>query len=509
MTSPLGPLLGTSLRTWLSAKGFWLVAAAALVPLVFTGAWVGAHRADVTAQGLTIPDGLKEGDAVTFRATIANTGPRHVGPFNATFAVGTVTSASTLTPTALQTIAIDGLDPGQSKDVTLDWNATGGVYYVVAFADQEDVVGEVDEYDNQDAKPISVPFRPGGGVDAPTPPPTVNGNETSNETADFAITALTRGNVEPGVPTRLEAVVENHGSAAGEVNVSVRALQIFQGAAYPTTQTQTALTLQPGESRTVTLNWTPLQGAWWQEAYVEPPAGTKEATPEDNHKAEPFSVDVQLPSDLAPPKIPEKQTIKDFYLGVLDGLHFRILLPLVALFYAGGVIADERDRGALAYVLTRPFPRGLIPVTKFLASFLVAAVAVVVGVVLTYLLLFGFTPQGDIGFLITPLLVALLTLFAYGALFTLIGVWYPRPYLIGIAWILGWEIAAYTLVPWIRNLTVRAHVENALNTWPMDQGALWLPTGEGGTRAILVLLLGSVALLVAASVAMKRREFEV
>ena len=510
MSSPLAPLLGSNLRTWLSAKGLLLVALAALVPLAFTGLWVGAHRADLTAQGLEFPESVAEGENVTFRAVIANTGPTRVDAFTATLAVGTVSSANTLTPLGVQTVPIEGLDPGATQEVVLQWDAVGGAYYVVAFADQEDVVGEVDEYDNQDARPIVVAHRAGGGLDAPTAPAEVRGDEESNATADFAIATLPRGAVKAGEPTTLQAVVENRGAEAGEVNVTIRALQVFQGATYPTTQTEAAVTLQPGETRTLTLNWTPQQGAWWHEAFVEPPGGTREATPEDNHKAEPLAVDVELPADFQAPEIPEKQTIKDFYLAVLDLLHLRILLPFIALFYAGGVIVDERERGALPYVLTRPLPRWLIPITKFAASFLVAAVVTLVGIVLTYLLLFRATPQGgDVGFLLTPLLASLLTLFAYGALFTLIGVWYPRPYLVGVAWVLLWEIVAYNLVPWVRNLTLRYHIENALAAWPLDEGAKWLPTGEGGTRAVLVLLAAGVALLVAASAAMKRREFEV
>ncbi|HWH08354.1 MAG TPA: CARDB domain-containing protein [Candidatus Thermoplasmatota archaeon] len=509
MKSPLVPLLGSSFRTWLSSKGFWLVAFAGLLPLVFTGAWVGTHRADVTAEGLEVPSTIAAGDVVTLTATIRNDGPVHVGPFNATLAVGRVVGENLVSPVTNVT-PIDGLAPGETRTVSMQWTATGGFQYAVAMADQEDVLAEVDEWDNQAAKPIAVGYAPASAADAPAAPDAVRGEANASETADFAVASLRRGEVRPGQPATLEAVVENRGAQAGDVTVVVRVGQSFGGTLFPRSETRTNVTLEPGQQDTVTLQWAAAEGAWWHEAWVEPPAGASEATPEDNHRAEAFTANPQVPADAEPPALPEKLTIKEFYLSVLELLHLRILLPFLALFYAGGVIADERERGALPYVLTRPLPRWLIPITKFVASFAVAALVTVLGLVLTYLLLFGSTPQGaDVGFLLTPILASLLTLFAYGALFTLVGVWYPRPYLVGVAWVLGWENVAYNFVPIVRNLTLRQHIENALLAWPLDQGATWVPTDANGVRAILVLLAAGAALLVAASSAMKKREFEV
>lgn len=510
MSSPTVPLLGSNLRSWISSKGIWLVALAALFPLVITGAWVGAHRADVTAESITVPEGMRDGEAATLTALVRNNGPTRVDSVNATLEVGTVGFDGSVIPVATRTVTLEDLNPGDEREVTLDWNATGGVRVAALWIDPTDAVPEVDEHDNLAAKAFAVPYRAGGSAESPTAPASVRGNETANATADFAIASLKRGDLTPGQPASLEAVVENRGTEAADVIVNVRALQVFQGGTFPTSTTQKNVTLEPGASTTVALEWVAGEGAWWHEAWVEPPEGTREATPEDNHKAEPFAADVALGNDTELPRAPERQTIEDFYGDVLEILHLQILIPFIALFYAGGVIADERDRGALPYVLTRPVPRWLIPLTKFVASFAVAALAIVAGIALTFLLLFRTTPEGsDAGFLVTPLLLSLLTLLAYGALFTLIGVWSPRPYLVGIAWVLGWEIVAYNFVPFVQNLTLQSHVRNALHEWPLDGGVQWLPPTEGGMRAILVLVAATVGMLVAASVMMKNREFEV
>lgn len=508
MTSPLGPLLGTNVRAWLSSKGIWLVAFAALLPLVLTGTWVGTHRGDLTAQSIDVPDGIQEGDNVTLRAVVANTGPTRANDVPVALEVSGFGFQGLVTEHSNQTTVT--LDPGQSQEITLQWTAQGGARVAVLRVNQDptggEAFGEVDDKDNLLGAALSVPYRPGGTAAAPAPLASVYGDANATETADVAIAALARPAFTPGQAAVLETVVENRGAAAADVTVHVRIHQVFQGATFASTSQDEPVTLRPGERRTVALTWTAAEGPWWHEAWVAPPNGTREATPEDNHRAEPFAVDVQAEVQLPEPV--ERQTIKEFY-GVVLGLQFQVLIPLIALFYAGGVIVDERERGALPYVLTRPFPRWLIPVTKFAASFLVAALALAVGVVATYLLLFQTTPEGgDPGFLVTPLAVSLLALFAYGALFTFIGVLYARPYLVGIVWIILWEAAVYFLVPLVTNFTVQAHVRNALDAWPMDQGALWLPTGEGGVRAVLLLLAIGVGLLAAASAAMKNREFE-
>lgn len=522
MSKPILALLGSNLRTWLSAKGFWLVAASALLPLVLTGAWVATHQANVTIDSIQIDDAeLVEGDAVNFTAVVRNTGRSAVGPFNATMAVGTVSGGS-LFPEATNTVEIPGLEPGAEHVVNLTWTASPGKLYVVAIADSdqpEDDLGEIDEYDNQNATPILVKRALPAADSAPKPPATLGGDDNAtNGTVDLAVTGLSlgAGPIEPRVAREFTVTVTNNGAAAvTDARVQIRAGSSFGTSFLPSATEDQLVTLQPGESTSVPLTWTPPEGAYWLEAWIEPPAGAKEATVADNHQTQAFTVDPRITEQDVPPDPPEKLTIKQFYLNVLSLLHFRILLPLVALFYAAGVIADEKERGSLPYVLTRPLPRWLIPITKFVASFAVATVAVLVGLLLTFVLLFGTTTEGgDVGFFTTPVIVGLLTLFVYGAIFTLMGVWVQRPYLVGVAFVLGWENAASIFVPWVRNLTVTQHVSNALAGWPLDKGLQWLPDaslpeGPGARTAVWILLGVAAACLVAASTMMKKREFEV
>lgn len=512
------PLLRSSLRTWLSVKGVWLVAAAALLPLVLTGAWVATHRADVTASGLELPDDVREGDNVTFRATIANTGPSRVDAFNATIAVGTVSGRS-LIPLGSETIAIDGLDAGATREVTLQWTAQPGILFVVAFADQEDVLAEVDEYDNQDAKPLAVAYAAGETADAPTAPPAVEGDANATAASDLALTALARSGTTPGGQARLDATATNHGANATEGVLVVRVGRSFGGSFFSASETRSNVTLEPGASQTITLTWPAQEGSWWHEAWIEPGDGLREATPADNHRSESFGVDPTIPEGFQPPEIPEKLTIKEFYLNILELLHLRFVIPLVALFYAGGLIADEKERGSLPYILTRPIPRSALVWTKYASGLLVAGLVFAIGLLLTYLLLFQTVPAGrEAWYLGVPLLLSLIALAVYGACFAALATITDRPYLVGgalillqfattIAFVSGSAVIA--LPDWFRYLMPAQYVSDALARWTPDLGFSWLPEGEGGTRAILILAAIAVGALIFAVTTMKKREFEV
>lgn len=512
MSSPVISLLKSNFRTWIGAKGFWLVAAAALLPLVLTGAWVGAHRADVEVSELRIEGAPYEaGEEARFVTVVTNSGKESVGPFNVSLAVGTV-QGGRLFAQDDTTETVEKLGPGETREVTLLWNATSGVVYVVATVDPEDEIGERDEYNNQKAEPLAITHRTPDASEAPAAPLGLAGDANSTNEIDLVVESITRSasEIKTGDNVTFSVAVRNNGIEVADANVVVRVTRSFAGRGISVQEANQTVSFGTGETKTVDVTWTAQDGVYWHEGFVRPPADTRDVAPENNFRSEPIIVNTVITDDMKPPEPEERLTIKEFYLQILSLLHLKVLLPLIALFYAAGVIADERERGSLPYVLTRPIPRWLIPLTKFVASFAVAALATVVGVALTYLFLFGTTAEGgDIGFLTTPLLASLLTLFVYGALFILLGTLVERPYLVGLLIVLGWENAAALLVPWVRNFTLTTHIGNALADWRLDEGLQWVPATETGVRALLIILAVGVGFLVAASVQMKRREFQV
>lgn len=504
-------LLVSSLKHWVSARGFWLVFAAALVPFLLTGAWVVTHQKDVSATSLTWePSFFREGDSVNFTAVFTNTGKFGVGEFNASVNVGRLVGA-TLRPDATEKVTLPGLEPGEKREVRLTWTARAGTYWALAQADVDDAISEIEEFNNQKPWPVAVGYRLPNATLAPKTPTNLTGTAGSSPSAEARILDIrwSPDVVKPGENMTFEVTVANDGP--GELsgaNVTVRVGQSFTNTLFASRETTETVTIASGSSSTVTLAWNNVQaGIYWVEAYVNVTAGS-DPDAANNHLAEPFTVDPAIPADFKPPEIPEKLSIKDFYLKVLSNLHLRVLIPFIGLFYAAGVLSDEREKGTLAYLLTRPVGRWLIPLTKFAASFGVAALAIGLGILAAFGILFG-APGGNIGYLTTPLFISLVALFVYGSFFVLLGVLVDRPYIVGIAFVIGWETIAGNLVPWVKNLTFTHFINRAIESWQLDKGVQWLPTGSDSLEALRNLLIAAVLFLAAASLIMKRREFEV
>lgn len=519
MTKPVVALLGNSIRSWFSAKGFWLVAVAALLPLVMTGAWVGAHRADVQVEDLKYDaDALVAGQPANFTMMVKNPGPVAIDSVNVTFVAGTVTLEGLLTPQVTLDQAVANLAPGETRAVAFNWTPLAPNFlFAVGVADRDDKLGEVNEHNNQFDVPIIVRQALPAPDRGPKAPANLTGGENATLVADLAVGDLrpAGASLEPKEQTFTANVTNLGPDAVADATAHLRVVLRSGNVSLPQAESVQNVTLAAGETATVNVTWTAQLGGYYLEAWVEAPATVRDPVGDNNHASAPLTVDPRIPGQITHPTVDEKLTIKEFYLRVLSLLHLRILIPMVALFYAAGTVADARENGSLPYLLTRPVPRWLLPITRFLASFVVAAVALTVGVVLTYLLLFGATPEGGgIGFLVTPILLVLLTLAAYGGVFTLLGVWLERPYLVGVAIILLWENLnlAEIFAPWVRNLTLKQYVANAASGWPFDQGLQWLPVDSlsaGSVRAFWVLLGVTVVSLAAASLLMKRREFAI
>ncbi len=152
------------------------------------------------------------------------------------------------------------------------------------------------------------------------------------------------------------------------------------------------------------------------------------------------------------------------YEMMVSFYYVRNVLPLVALFYATALIADEVEGKTLTFLLTRPITRGAILVGKFLAYLVTTVTLTLPAVVLTFFLLV--TAQGTAGLggrvpdLFRDLGVLGLTLLVYGSLFTLLGVLLKRPMIPGLLFLFVWELLAnlpgylprFTLTAWVRSL---------------------------------------------------------
>jgi ABC-type transport system involved in multi-copper enzyme maturation permease subunit len=188
-------------------------------------------------------------------------------------------------------------------------------------------------------------------------------------------------------------------------------------------------------------------------------------------------------------------------------------VPLVALFYASALVADEVEGKTLTYLLTRPIARGAILGGKLAAYLATTLTLSLPGVVLTFFILAsteglaGLTARAPALFQDTG--VVALAFVVYGALFTLLGVLLRRPMIPGLLFLFSWEFLTYS-PGYVPRVTITAYLRSLVSHQPPSLFGVvdlfqpsTIPVGE----SLLTLVVLSVALLFAAAAVFKSREY--
>jgi len=124
----------------------------------------------------------------------------------------------------------------------------------------------------------------------------------------------------------------------------------------------------------------------------------------------------------------------DDAVNLVASIGLGLVLPIVALVFAGASIGDLREDKTLVYLWLRPIDRWPVVVGAALAAMTIAAPITIVPVVLAALL----TGAGN-GIVFGALLATIVGLVGYVGVFTLFGVWLKRFIVWGLAYILIWE----------------------------------------------------------------------
>lgn len=518
-------LVRDSLAKWVRTPGLLMVLAVALVPVGLTGAWVYTHQDDIQVSNLEWDIASPEsGQMVNFTVTVNNEFAHPVGPFNVTVRVGyyernAVTEITRWRDVHNETVPNVSLPSKGSTAVTVNWTTEPGSFQVEAYADFfEDVVPEIEERNNYRPAQIQVRY-PVVRPQIQTPAPANNSTDDARPVVDAALSDLTwspsdifeRDNVT------FSTTVMNNGP--GNLNGATVLFQVHQLtlgglASQVVFDTSEMVNVSAGESVDVSFQYDrAARGLFAAFAYLDASAVARGDNDTDNAVVQQFDVLRRLVWE----EPDAKATAKDFYQHeILFPVHFTLLVPLLGLFYAGGVLQDDRSRGNLVYTLTRSVPRWQLPLVRFAASYGIALLAVLVGVVLTYLLLLG-TPQDNAGFFWWPLAFGALALLLYASVFTAVGVISDRPYLVGLVYLLGFEtmlIAGSRILvngaPLVQEWVLRF----SLNHWIGEAYAGWDPTTSGllpetgaPLTAVFVIIGISIASLALAVWVVKRREF--
>lgn len=124
----------------------------------------------------------------------------------------------------------------------------------------------------------------------------------------------------------------------------------------------------------------------------------------------------------------------DDAVGLVAGVGFALVLPIVSLVFGGAALGDLREDKTLVYLWLRPMGRWPIVVGAALAAATLAAPITIISIVGAAML----TGAGN-GIVPGTLLATVVGLVAYVCVFTLFGVWLKRFIVWGLAYILIWE----------------------------------------------------------------------
>jgi ABC-2 type transport system permease protein len=144
--------------------------------------------------------------------------------------------------------------------------------------------------------------------------------------------------------------------------------------------------------------------------------------------------------------------------GVIGGLGFTAVLPVIALIVGTGVLGSEIDDGTITHILSKPLPRSEIIFTKL-------------GVATGITALFAGLPLLAVGFIVgePPLAFALLVgavvgSLAYCSIFVMMSVLTRRPVLVGLAYVVLWEGVLGNILTGTKKLSVQQYVQ-AIVDW--------------------------------------------
>jgi len=145
-------------------------------------------------------------------------------------------------------------------------------------------------------------------------------------------------------------------------------------------------------------------------------------------------------------------------VGVVAGLGFTAVVPIVSLVFAAATLGDAREDGTLVYLWLRPIDRWPIVVGAWLA-----ALAISLPVTLVPLTIAAAVSRAGSDLVVSTVLAATVGTLAYSALFLLFGLMVRNAIVWGIGFVLVWEgifagfgssIAGLTIARYTRSIVV-------------------------------------------------------
>ncbi|MFP4599566.1 MAG: ABC transporter permease [Persicimonas sp.] len=155
----------------------------------------------------------------------------------------------------------------------------------------------------------------------------------------------------------------------------------------------------------------------------------------------------------------------------VEGVVFRFLIPLAAIFYGGPALVDEMEGRTLTYLTLRPVPKPALFIGKWLAGTTVAVGLVLLPVLLLLAVIAiaaGGAPGTSVTNVLQILAAAVLGTAAYTAIFAALGAMVAKSLFAGVLYFVIVELVFGTL-PVLEVLAVRFHMRTAAGFGASDR----------------------------------------
>jgi len=154
-------------------------------------------------------------------------------------------------------------------------------------------------------------------------------------------------------------------------------------------------------------------------------------------------------------------TSPDTFLGgVFNQFMAPTVIPLATLILATATLGNELSDRTIVYLIIKPISTIRIVLEKFIGTFLVTSLALLVGLVITWLVVAAGPGNPSVAALGSMIIGALIGVAAYGALFLFVSLVVPRALLVGVIYVLLWESLLARFIPGIRILSIRHFVQS-------------------------------------------------
>ncbi len=212
----------------------------------------------------------------------------------------------------------------------------------------------------------------------------------------------------------------------------------------------------------------------------------------------------------------------EVFVKLVEQLHINVFAPLLALFFAGMLVAEDIETRTMPYILTRPVPRSAWVIGRFTAFMIVSSIILLSSAILTFVASsvhekLSISNPVDLMLLAHYLGVMVMALLAYGAFAVFLGAFTKRPIVYGVILLYGWQQLATQIPGLVDFFTIKKYTDGILPIMATQRNVMEIQTALGNfqrevfqvsaTKSILALLLITSVSLLATVIAVIKREY--